>query len=193
MVDKAQRKRDAATRKAVLDALATGRSLVLDADGLTVFAGEAALLAEARRGTLVVTPHEGEFARLFPDLSGGRLERAREAARRLGAVVLLKGSDTVIAAPDGRAAINGSAPPALAVAGTGDVLAGLVGGLLAQGLPAFEAAALAAWLHGRLAAGAGRGLIADDLPDRLPALYAALEREAPGDSGDSVKRDSTDS
>lgn len=167
--------RDAATRRAVLDALATGRALVLDADALTAFAGEAGLLAQARRGPLVVTPHEGEFARLFPDLTGGRLQRARAAAERLGGVVLLKGSDTVIAAPDGRAAINGSAPPALAVAGSGDVLAGLVGGLLAQGLPAFEAAALAAWLHGRLAAGAGRGLIADDLPDRLPALYAALE------------------
>ncbi len=166
---------DADTRRAVLDALASGRSLLLDADALTAFAGEAETLAAARQGALVVTPHEGEFRRLFPGLSGNRLERARAAAALLGGVVLLKGSDTVIAAPDGRAAINGSAPPALAVAGSGDVLAGLVGGLLAQGLPAFEAAALGAWLHGRLAEGAGRGLIADDLPERLPALFAGLD------------------
>jgi NAD(P)H-hydrate epimerase len=167
------------TRQAAEAALATGRATVLDADALGVFAGAADELASRIRGPVVLTPHEGEFGRLFPKLApglaGSKLERARRAAERLGAVVLLKGHDSVIAAPDGRAAINASAPPALAIAGAGDVLSGMVVALLAQGLPAFEAAALAAWLHGLAARGAGRGLIADDLPDRLPALFARLE------------------
>lgn len=170
------------TRAAAEAALATGRAVLLDADAITVFAGEAPALAAQVRGPLVLTPHEGEFRRLFPDLAGDKLVRAQAAARTLGAVVLLKGADTVIAAPDGRACINASAPPALAVAGSGDVLAGIVGGLLAQGLPAFEAAALGAWLHGRCAEGAGRGLIADDLPERLPALFAGLEDLARGEA-----------
>jgi NAD(P)H-hydrate epimerase len=164
----------AETRAAVEAALASGRATVLDADAITCFAGEAPALAAQVRGPLVVTPHEGEFRRLFPDLRGDKLARARAAARALHGVVLLKGADTVIAAPDGRAAINASGPPALAVGGSGDVLAGILGGLLAQGLPAFEAAALAAWLHGAAAEGAGRGFIADDLPDRLPAVFARL-------------------
>ncbi len=165
----------AETRAAVEAALATGRATLLDADAITCFAGEAPALAAQVRGPLVLTPHEGEFRRLFPDLAGDKLARARAAARALNGVVLLKGADTVVAAPDGCAAVNASAPPALAVAGSGDVLAGILGGLLAQGLPAFEAAALAAWLHGAAAEGAGRGLIADDLPDRLPAIFARLE------------------
>jgi NAD(P)H-hydrate epimerase len=103
------------------------------------------------------------------------LERARAVADSTGAVVLLKGHDSVIAAPDGRAAINASAPASLAIAGSGDVLAGMVAALLAQGLPAFEAAALGAWLHGKAAEGAARGLIADDLPERLHQLFARLE------------------
>jgi NAD(P)H-hydrate epimerase len=148
---------------------------VLDADALGAFAGAPNELAACIRGPAVLTPHEGEFARLLPGLRGSKLERARRAAETLGAVVLLKGHDSVIAAPDGRAAINASAPPALAVAGAGDVLAGMVASLLAQGLPAFEAAALAAWLHGLAAQGSGRGLIADDLPDRLPGVFARLE------------------
>ena len=163
------------TRHAVETALATGRATVLDADALGAFAGQAPALARLVKGPVVLTPHAGEFSRLFPDLKGSKLVRARAAAAATGAVVLLKGHDSVIAAPDGRAAINASAPATLAVAGAGDVLAGMVASFLAQGLPAFEAAALGAWLHGKAAAGLGRGLIADDLPERLPALFARLE------------------
>lgn len=167
-----------ATRQAVEAALATGRTVLLDADALTVFAGQVERLAMLRRGPLVLTPHEGEFRRLFPDLAGDKVSRARAAAARTGALVVLKGWDSVVAAPDGRAAVNASATPELAVAGSGDVLAGLIAGLLAQGLQPFEAAALGAWLHGKAGQGVGRGLIADDLPDRLPAVFAELDSSA---------------
>ncbi|MGE5767852.1 MAG: NAD(P)H-hydrate dehydratase [Bacteroidota bacterium] len=167
------------TRARAVAALHAGRHVVLDADALTVFqeAPEALwrLIGEQGPGQAVLTPHDGEFARLFPDLAGNRLERATAAARRSGAVVLLKGPDTVVAAPDGRAAINASAPPWLATGGTGDVLAGMTGGLLAQGMPAFEAAAAAVWLHGRAAAGLGPGMIAEDLPDALPSVLRELQ------------------
>ncbi|MGH6947389.1 MAG: NAD(P)H-hydrate dehydratase [Kiloniellales bacterium] len=164
---------DRTTRACIKAALASGRPTVLDADALTVLAGAPRLLG-AFTGPVVLTPHEGEFRRLFPDLEGDKLARARAAASRTRAVILLKGADSAIAAPDGLAAINANAPADLATAGTGDVLAGLVGGLLAQGMAPFEAAATAVWLQGEAARAVGRGLIAEDLPEALPGVLARL-------------------
>lgn len=144
--------------------LAAGRRVVADADALGAFAGA----HEALRGCAIITPHEGEFVRLFGPVGDDKLGAARRAAARIGCAVLLKGADTVIAAPDGRAAINDNGPPWLATAGSGDVLAGLIGALLAQGLEAWEAGCAGAWLHGRAGALAGSGLIAEDLPHHLP-------------------------
>ena len=177
----------AASRALVETVLASGASAVLDADALTVFKGEPKNLFARIKHTAVLTPHEGEFERLFPGLlasSGSKVEAARAAAARARAVVLLKGADTVIAAPDGRATINANAPPTLATAGAGDVLAGFIGGLLAQGVPPFEAAAAAAWLHGDAAGRFGPGLIAEDLPEILPESLASLRERlvTPGDT-----------
>ena len=161
------------TREAVLTALATNRSIVLDADAITSFESCRDELFSAIHGSCVVTPHEGEFARLF-ELTGDKLTRARAAAKLSGAVIVLKGSDTIIAAPDGRAIINGNAPPNLATAGSGDVLTGFIAGLLAQGLAPFESAAAAVWLHGEAATEFGEGLIAEDLSEALPKVLKRL-------------------
>lgn len=163
------------TRPRALAALATGKPVVLDADGLSAFADDPDVLISALHGKCVITPHEGEFTRVFPG-AGDRLARARGAARASGAVVLLKGFDTVIAAPDGRAVVNANGSPYLASAGTGDVLAGLTAGLLAQGMAPFQAAAAAVWLHAAAAQSVGHGLIAEDIPGLLPEIVRALPK-----------------
>jgi hydroxyethylthiazole kinase-like uncharacterized protein yjeF len=168
----------AATRANVEALARAGRSLVLDADALTVFPGQADALAGTLKAPAVLTPHTGEFERLFPGLLGrsaNKVDAARLAAVQINAVVLLKGPDTVIAAPDGRAVVNTHATPFLATAGAGDVLAGIIGGLLAQGLGPLDAACAGAWLHGDAAMRSGPGLTAEDLDaslkDTLRALY----------------------
>jgi hydroxyethylthiazole kinase-like uncharacterized protein yjeF len=161
------------TRAFTLAALGTGRGVVLDADALTVFKDTPQDLFAAIVGPCIMTPHTGEFGRLF-DRKGSKLEMARAAARLSGAVVVLKGPDTVVAAPDGRATINDNAPPWLGTAGSGDVLAGIATGLLARGLLAFEAACAAVWMHGRTGDLCGEGMIAEDLAPRLPDVLKEL-------------------
>jgi NAD(P)H-hydrate epimerase len=161
------------TRSRAMAMLRSGRPTVLDADALTAFQGNPSALDEAISGVCILTPHDGEFARIF-DPRGDKLTRTRAAALRSGAIIILKGCDTVITRPDGCAVINTNAPPTLATAGSGDVLSGIVLGLLAQGMQPFLAAAAGVWLHGAAAAEFGPGLLAEDLADLLPGVLQRL-------------------
>jgi hydroxyethylthiazole kinase-like uncharacterized protein yjeF len=165
----------------VSSVLASEATAVLDAEGITAFSENPAELFDQIKGRpapTIMTPHEGEFKKVFPELDEepSKLERARRAAEISGAVIILKGPDTVVAAPDGLASVSENAPPWLATAGSGDVLAGLVTGLLAQGMAAFDAAAAAVWIHGELAVTFGPGLIADDMADLLPGVLQRLDK-----------------
>ncbi len=173
----------AVSRALVAVALTSGRPAILDADAISSFSGMADDLAVlTRHGTAVLTPHDGEFSKLFKGKeqlfdSKSKLEKARQAAFFLGCIVLLKGPDTVIASPDGRVAINGNGTPLLATAGSGDVLAGMIGGLVAQGMPVFEASCAACWLHAESARLFGPGLIAEDIPELLPKVLSRLSAD----------------
>lgn len=167
------------TRQMVLAALQAEPAVVLDADALTSFAETPDILFAAiqrRKQAVVMTPHAGEFARLFGDVPGAsKVDRTRTAASRSGATVVLKGPDTVIAAPDGHAAIDTNGTPWLATAGSGDAMAGMVVAILAQGLGGFDAACVAVWMHGQAAKQFGPGLIAEDLPELIPEVLEELE------------------
>jgi ADP-dependent NAD(P)H-hydrate dehydratase / NAD(P)H-hydrate epimerase len=162
------------TKSIALQMLSTSKPLVIDADAITSFKDQPSLLFKSIAGPCVLTPHEGEFARIF-EIKGDKLQRARKAAKQSGAIVVLKGSDTIIASPDGRAVINSNAPPSLATAGSGDVLSGMILGLLSQGMEPFLAGCAAVWMHGAAANLFGVGLIADDLPDLLPKVRSQFD------------------
>ncbi len=166
------------TRLKILKILAAGRHCVIDADGLTVFSDKPNALFKAIKESAyvpILTPHAGEFARLFPDFNGDdKLTAARKAATQAGAVIIYKGPDTVIASPDGRAVINDNAPPTLATAGSGDVLAGICLGLMAQGMESFEAACAAVWIHGAAGAAFGPGLISEDIEGQIAQVLSRL-------------------
>lgn len=168
------------TAETTLQMLRTGKPVVMDADALTSFASRADRLTPSITAPCVLTPHDGEFSRLFGFTPAHelnlRIRQTQAAASQTGAVVLLKGAQTVIAAADGRQVVNNNAPPTLATAGSGDVLAGIITGLLAQGMPAFEACAAAAWLHAEAATLFGSGLIAEDLPGLLPAAIRQCQQ-----------------
>ena len=161
------------TRQHTLSILATGKPVVLDADAISVFENDLPSLKRAIKGTCILTPHAGEFTRLFK-LSDDRIDSAKNAAQASGAIIVLKGSETITATPDGRVIVNNNAPATLATAGSGDVLAGVITGLLTQGMKPFLAAAAAVWLHGEAANQFGVGLIAEDLPMMLPKILKKL-------------------
>ncbi|WP_295809094.1 NAD(P)H-hydrate dehydratase [uncultured Nitratireductor sp.] len=170
--------RTRAFARSLLEQAKSPKGLVFDADAITAFQGEAETffaMTKSSKAQVVLTPHEGEFARLFKDLGDAsetsKVERAREAARRSSATIVLKGPDTVVAAPDGRATINTNATSDLATAGSGDVLSGMIASLMAQTMPAFEAACAAVWLHAEAGRLFGRGLLAEDLPEMLPRVF----------------------
>ncbi len=172
-----------ATQEMVASVLASNAGAVLDADALTSFKDDPNALFLQLRAKVVLTPHDGEFERIFPGVlkrSPNKIEAARAACSDLAhCTVLLKGADTVIASPDGRVAVNTNAPPTLATAGSGDVLSGIIGGLLAQGLGSFDAACAGAWLHGEAANCFGIGLIAEDIPETLPRVLRELHEAYP--------------
>jgi NAD(P)H-hydrate epimerase len=164
------------TRLRALAILKKGKPTVIDADAITTFQDHRDSLDEAIHGDCVMTPHEGEFRKVF-DVDGDKITRARMASKRSGAVVVLKGADTVVAHPAGFSVINSNAPATLATAGSGDVLSGMLLGLLAQGMEPFLAACAAVWLHGEAANRFGIGLVAEDLPNQLPAIYQELAKQ----------------
>lgn len=163
------------TRQSVLTALRLGKKCVIDADAISAFEDTPETLFNHLKAECLLTPHEGEFERLFKGVVDlNKVELTKIAAKKANATILLKGADTVIASPDGRAVVNSNAPSDLATAGSGDVLAGICGGLIAQGMPTFEAACAAAWMHGFTAASIGAGLIAEDLTETLPSAITML-------------------